>query len=139
MNALEYVAQGQIGIRPGNTLRVDDGAGLVVQVWEGSVWMTQEGDARDHYLHTNDWFRLDRDGTTVISALRSPAVVSLIPLAEDRYASRIVLSGVDSKGPIQLHPTGHPELVVRLLATLGLAHALGRAGSGAADAAGSAA
>jgi hypothetical protein len=122
MNALEYVAQGEIGIRPGSTLRVEDGAGLVLQVSEGTVWMTQEGDSRDHYLRANDWFRLDRDGAAVITALEGRAVVSFTALDPQRYASRIVLSGVGSKGPIQLHPTGHPELVVRLLATLGLAH-----------------
>jgi len=123
MNALEYVAQGQINLRQGSTLRVEDGAGLVVQVWQGAVWMTQEADQRDYHLHANDWFRIDRDGATVISALREPAVVSFTALREDRYAGRIVLSGAGSRGPIQIHPTGHPELVVRLLATLGLVHA----------------
>jgi len=122
MNALEYVAQGQISLRLGSTLRVEDGEGLVVQVWQGAVWMTQEADHRDHYLHANDWFRIDREGATVISALRGPAVVSFTALREGRYASRIVLSGAGSKDPIQLHPTARPELVVRLLATLGLAH-----------------
>ena len=81
MDAVESVAQGEIAIRPGSTLRVKDAAGLVVQVTEGTVWLTQEGDSRDYYLHANDWLRLDRAGTAVISAMRGRAVVSFTALA----------------------------------------------------------
>jgi hypothetical protein len=73
------------------------------------VWLTQEGDSRDHYLHANDWYRLDRDGAAVVSAMRDTAIVSFTPLREDRRARRIVLSGEGSQGPLQMFPRPTPE------------------------------
>jgi len=93
MNALAEAIEERIALRAGSTLRVEDGAGLVLQVWEGEVWLTQEGDSRDLYLRANDWFRIERDGATVIAAVGENASVSFTPLHEHRYAKRIVLSG----------------------------------------------
>jgi ferric-dicitrate binding protein FerR (iron transport regulator) len=53
----------------GRLLRIEDGSGLMVEVQQGSVWLTQEGDAADVYLGPGQRFRLDRDGVALAQAL----------------------------------------------------------------------
>ena len=60
----------------GSVLRVEDGPGTVITVWEGELWLTQEGDRRDRYLAAGQSFRLDRPGVAVAHAMKR-AVVSL--------------------------------------------------------------
>jgi hypothetical protein len=102
MNALEYVAQGRIALRGDRTLRVEDDAGTAVHVWHGEIRITQ-----------------DR-GVTVIRSVGEEAIVSLAGQSANAGVERIVLTGIGSKGPLRLAPTGQPELVGRLLARLGL-------------------
>ena len=77
MGAIDYVPHGRLAIASGNTLRVDAGKGMLVYVWHGAVWLTQERDPRDHLLKSGESFRLDRAGTTLLSPLGDGAVVSL--------------------------------------------------------------
>jgi len=79
MGAIDYVPHGRLAIDGGATLRVDDGEGTLLHVWEGSVWLTQERDRRDHLLKAGESFRLDRAGATLISPLGKAALVSLTP------------------------------------------------------------
>lgn len=62
------------------TLRLDDPAGLVVEVTRGEVWLTQERDPRDHFLRAGDWLRVDRPESVVLSAMHGDAWISLVPL-----------------------------------------------------------
>lgn len=87
LGAIDYVPHGRLAIRSGGTLRVDDGKGMLLYVWHGSVWLTQERDGRDHLLEAGQSFRLDRDGTTLLSPLGEGAVVSLTtPQPQERAA-----------------------------------------------------
>lgn len=79
MGAIDYVPHGRLAIGSGNTLRVDDAQGRLLYVWQGSVWLTQEGDSRDHLLQAGDSFQLDRAGTALISSLDEGALISLTP------------------------------------------------------------
>ena len=45
-----------------------DAAGYTVQCCAGTVWITQENDARDIYLSAGESFTFDRPGTALISA-----------------------------------------------------------------------
>lgn len=85
-----YLVKGSIGMPRGSALRIEDGAGLMVYVWEGEVWLTQEGSDRDHVLQTGQWFRLDRGGRAVAYTFRR-AAVSLSSPRPDRAARRITL------------------------------------------------
>ena len=58
----EYVVHGSAGMTRGSVLRIEDGRDMVIYVWEGGVWLTEEGDRRDRYLGPGDCFRLERDG-----------------------------------------------------------------------------
>ena len=44
------MAHGALGMARGSVLRLRDAQGLVLQVHEGALWLTQEGDALDRYL-----------------------------------------------------------------------------------------
>jgi hypothetical protein len=60
----------------GRILRVQDGAGSVVHVHSGAVWLTQEGDGRDYYLGAGSALRLSGRGLALAQATR-PSRVSL--------------------------------------------------------------
>jgi hypothetical protein len=77
MGAIDYVPHGRLAIGSGSTLRVDDGKGMLLYVWQGSVWLTQESDRRDHLVKSGESFRIDRTGTILISSLGQGAVISL--------------------------------------------------------------
>lgn len=79
-------------------LRIEDGAGTVVEVSQGEVWLTQERDPRDYHLRRGDWLRIERSGTAVVS-----------PMGEEAR--------------IQLWPARRLEPVARMLAMLGLTRA----------------
>ena len=90
----EYVVRGSLAMTPGAALRVEDGAGLLIYVWEGALWLTQEGDARDRYLPAGSWFRLDRDGVALAQGL-SRAVITLTAPVPELYARRIALGQME--------------------------------------------
>ena len=79
MGAIDYVPHGRLAIADGSTLRLDDADGMVLYVWHGAVWITQERDNRDHLLRAGESFRLDRAGAALISSLGQDALVSLTP------------------------------------------------------------
>lgn len=53
----------------GTFLQVHDGKGVCVDVAQGQIWITQEGDQRDLVIEAGQSWRIDRDGLTLIQAL----------------------------------------------------------------------
>ena len=45
-----YVVHGGMGMARGSYARIEDGRGILVYVWDGELWITQEGDPRDHFV-----------------------------------------------------------------------------------------
>jgi len=86
-----HVVHGGLGIGRGASLRVEDGAGILVYVWEGELWVTQEGDPRDYFVAPGRWFRIDSGGTTLMYATRRTHAALTAP-APERYARRISLT-----------------------------------------------
>ena len=80
----------------------DDAAGIV-RVRRGNVWLTEEGDSRDHFLGAGQEFRITRRGTALISALEA-SVLSLASSRAARLAERIglVRAGTDIVEPLAL-------------------------------------
>ena len=72
----------------GSTVRIEDGAGIMVYVWEGELWITQEGDARDHFVTPGRWFRLERNGTSLLHATRRTQATLTAPTADNYDGSR---------------------------------------------------
>jgi hypothetical protein len=59
----------------GRVLRIDDGAGRGIAVFDGMVWITQTGDERDVFLRGGESFHFDRGGIALVEALRDARVV----------------------------------------------------------------
>lgn len=59
-----------IDLPRGATLRVADGRAHVVAVFEGQVWLTQDGDPRDVILEAGDSFAFDSPGLVLVQAFR---------------------------------------------------------------------
>ena len=87
---MEYVVQGNLPLVRGSMVRVEDGRDMLVYVWSGGVWITQEGDRRDRYLQGRGWFRITASGLTLISALGRSAIGLTSPHATG-FAERIDL------------------------------------------------
>ncbi len=86
-----YIVHGSVAMTRGSVLRIEDGAGMLVYVWDGAIWLTQEGDRRDRYLAPGQWFLLDRKGVTVIHSLKR-SVLTLTAPEPVLYAKRVTLS-----------------------------------------------
>jgi hypothetical protein len=59
----------------GRVLRIDDGAGRGIAVFDGMVWITQTGDERDVFLRRGETFHFDRGGIAIVEALRDAQLV----------------------------------------------------------------
>jgi hypothetical protein len=88
-----YIVHGGLDLARGEFLRLQDGKGIVLYVWEGELWITQERDRKDHYVGRGTWFRLDRDGAALVHAMRRASLTATAPVAS-RYARRISLGSV---------------------------------------------
>jgi hypothetical protein len=69
--------QGAVKLGPNQTLRVVDAAGSTVCAVEGSVWITEEHEARDIVLSPGGCYRLRHKGVALVNSLGGEAAVSL--------------------------------------------------------------
>ncbi len=75
-----------IQLKRGHLRRVDNGRGALLQCLTGTLWLTQEDDPRDIVLEAGEETIIDRDGTSIVSALsdtsfvlsREPAALSVL-------------------------------------------------------------
>jgi len=98
----EYVVQGSLAMARGSFLRIEDGADLLLYVWEGELWLTQEREHRDRWLKAGDWFRLDRDGQALVQAM-ARTVITITSPEPERSARRISLTRAGTGIPVELH------------------------------------
>lgn len=87
---MEFVVQGNLPLVRGSMVRIEDGRGMLVYVWSGSLWITQAGDGRDRYVGAGGWLRITTSGLTLISALGRSAIALTSP-HDEGYAERIEL------------------------------------------------
>ena len=76
-----------LALAAGQVLTLDDAAGLRILARSGTVWVTEEGDPRDHIVRPGDTLIVARGGRTVVQAI-DPAWISLadgIPAANDPH------------------------------------------------------
>jgi len=120
MKTNEWIVQNMLELKRGGMLRIEDGRDMTVYLWNGSVWLTQDGDRRDVLLGVGGWFRIERNGVTVVYALADCALTLTSPY-EERYAS--VLQAVEPGGHrartlYQTGPSAAQSLVQRTRAAL---------------------
>ena len=68
---------GAVRLSPHQTLRLRDSAGSTVCAVEGSVWITEENQARDIVLAQGNCYRLRNSGLALINPLGGTASVEL--------------------------------------------------------------
>ena len=95
----EFIVQGSLGLTRGSLLRIEDGRDMLVYVWEGEIWLTEEGERRDRVLGAGEWHRLERRGAAIGYALRR-SVLTLTAPQPEYYAERIVLVKAGSAAPV---------------------------------------
>lgn len=71
-------------------LRIAGGQPHVIDVFEGEVWLTQDGDPRDVILEPGESFRFDGDGLTLVQAFR-PSRLLVSDLADTRAMNATAL------------------------------------------------
>ncbi len=86
----EYLVDGALPLLRNEQLRIVDGRDLLIHVWQGSLWITQEGDTRDVVLEAGQSFRLDRNGVALVKAWEE-TVLALTSPSETRPARAIEL------------------------------------------------
>ena len=75
----------------GDLLELDDARGTTLRVTRGTLWITQERDARDLMLRVGDTWTVERQGLTIGEARGDAAVVVVgNGFAEARVRSRRV-------------------------------------------------
>ena len=109
----EFVVNGSMPLEQGGTLLIDEGREMLVYVWKGLVWVTQEGEGRDRVLKRGDWIRIDRGGRTVVQALLPSSLALTSPYEED-YAEAVSLSGPKYAHPVALY-RGRPRSLTAML------------------------
>lgn len=97
-----YLVHGGIGMARGSTVRIEDGSGILVYVWQGELWITQEGDQRDHFVSPGRWFRLERDGAALLYATRSTHATLTSPTPAN-YARLITMTPAGTATPRVLY------------------------------------
>jgi hypothetical protein len=97
-----YLERNSIGMPRGSLLRIEDGAGVLVHVWEGEIWLTQDGSPRDHMLTAGQSFQVDRGGAALAHAFRR-SVVSLSSPGGELQARRVTLAPSRASAPLLLH------------------------------------
>ena len=71
----------------GQTVGLHDQRGAQIEVLDGDLWVTQEGDRRDVVLHHGERFEVERRGTTVLHAL-TPAEIRVAPKRRRAWRAR---------------------------------------------------
>jgi hypothetical protein len=108
-----YLVKGSIGMPRGSLLRIEEGQGLLVHVWEGELWLTVDGSRKDHMLRSGESFRVDRGGAALAHAFRR-SVVSLSAPTPEISADRITLKREGAAAPVVLHRRADAGLGHRL-------------------------
>jgi hypothetical protein len=66
-----------IALEPGQVVTLDDAQGTRILARSGTVWVTEEGEPRDHVVDAGDALVVARPGRTVVQAL-TPSWISLL-------------------------------------------------------------
>jgi hypothetical protein len=74
--------QGLSRLAAGEFLRIRDGIGQTLAVFDGFVWITQESDPCDAFVAKGETFTLYRPGLAVIEAVTDARVAVLAARAE---------------------------------------------------------
>jgi len=98
----EYLVQGSLNLTRSSVLRVEDGRGILVYVWEGELWITESGERLDRIVRRGEWYRLSRNGAALGYALQR-SVLTLTAPQPAGYARRILVQRAGTSVPEALY------------------------------------
>ncbi len=98
----EYLVQGSLNLKRSSVLRVEDGRGILIYVWEGELWITEDGERSDRIVRRGEWHRLERNGAALCYALQRSMVTLTAPAPTD-FARRILLQRAGTREPVELY------------------------------------
>lgn len=87
----EWMTRGVMVLPRGSLLLIEHGRGVQIELWDGQLWITQEGDTRDYLVGPGAKFRLEREGIVLANALKGARITLTAPVPA-HYAERIVLT-----------------------------------------------
>jgi hypothetical protein len=118
MQSNEWIVEGMVELRRGGVLRIEDGRGMLVYLWDGSVWLTQDGEGRDVMLGAGGWFRIGREGVTLVYALADCKITLTSPDASRPAAAVQALQpgACQPRTLYQAQPTAARAIVGRVRA-----------------------
>jgi hypothetical protein len=64
---------------------------MQIELWDGELWITQEGDTRDYVIGPGSSFRLGHEGIVLANVFK-PGRVTLTAPVPAHYAERVVLT-----------------------------------------------
>jgi hypothetical protein len=70
------VRKPELALDTGQILTLDDAEGLRILARKGAVWVTEEGDVKDHIVGPGDTLIVAHPGRTVVQALQ-PSWISI--------------------------------------------------------------
>jgi hypothetical protein len=80
--------QNELRLERNKVVKVRGGIGHTVVCHSGSVWVTQDGDARDVILRAGETFTFDRDGPALLQAFE-PGAISIVHAEEQTRMARL--------------------------------------------------
>jgi len=82
---------GATGMPRGSLLLIEHGRGMQIELWDGELWITQEGDTRDYIVRAGTSFRVEHEGIVLANSLKG-ARITLTASVPAHYAERITLT-----------------------------------------------
>jgi Protein of unknown function (DUF2917) len=90
-----YIVHGAMSVPRGGLLLIEHGRGMLIELWDGDLWITQASDTRDYFVRAGGRFRLEGEGLVLVSAMQ-PSRITLTAPVPAYYAKRIVLIQSDA-------------------------------------------
>src|SRR4030095_3430602 len=90
-----YIVRGPTALPRGSLLLIEHGKGMQIELWDGELWITQEGDTRDYVIGPGSSFRLGREGIVLANVFK-PGRFTITAAVPAHYAERIVVTPVGS-------------------------------------------
>ena len=90
-----YIVGGPTVLPRGSLLLIEHGKGMQIELWDGELWITQDGDTRDYVIGPASSFRLSGEGIVLANVFK-PGRVTLTAPVPAHYAERITLTSAES-------------------------------------------
>ena len=86
-----YIVYGATSMPRGSLMLIKHGRGMQIELWDGELWITQEGDNRDYIIGPGTKFRLEHEGIVLANSLKGARITLTAPVPA-HYAERMALT-----------------------------------------------